>query len=382
MSVTLAAVSCSLPAQNNQGFYWTVLRLPAIEKSSARLGVAGVFAGMDSDICIIAGGANFPDQMPWEGGVKKRYDDVYLLQKKSGRWRWVNEYSKKLPEALAYGIAVSTSKGLFCSGGEKEDGTLSNKSFFLHWLPSAGELSVTALTPMPLPLANAAAVSYRSGIYIMGGETEKKVSDRFFMTDITGDKIVWKELPPVPIPLSHALAVVQKNEKGQDCIYLIGGRRATASGISDLHGTVFCYEFTGNRWITLDPLRINGRTISLSAATGVAAGNNEILVFGGDRGETFHEIESLNAMIAAETNQAAKEKLLLQKKKLLTGHVGFNKEILIYNTHSRQWKQYGILPFAAQVTTNAVVSGKQVLIPCGEIKPGVRTPLVHITTIH
>lgn len=33
-------------------------------------GVAGPVTGIYNDIMIIAGGANFPDSMPWQGGKK------------------------------------------------------------------------------------------------------------------------------------------------------------------------------------------------------------------------------------------------------------------------------------------------------------------------
>ncbi|WP_206734734.1 hypothetical protein [Flavobacterium sp. YO64] len=40
------------------------------EDGSLSLGFAGPINGVYNDVFITAGGANFPDKMPWEGGKK------------------------------------------------------------------------------------------------------------------------------------------------------------------------------------------------------------------------------------------------------------------------------------------------------------------------
>jgi len=37
-------------------------------------GMAGIIAGAHGGVLIAAGGANFPDKMPWDGGKKIYYD--------------------------------------------------------------------------------------------------------------------------------------------------------------------------------------------------------------------------------------------------------------------------------------------------------------------
>ena len=34
---------------------------------------------MSDEVLIVAGGANFPDKVPWEGGEKICYDKIFLL---------------------------------------------------------------------------------------------------------------------------------------------------------------------------------------------------------------------------------------------------------------------------------------------------------------
>ena len=60
-------------------------------------GVAGPFAGVSGGALLVAGGANFPDRMPWEGGKKVWLDRVWVLEKPDGVWREAG----KLPRPLA-----------------------------------------------------------------------------------------------------------------------------------------------------------------------------------------------------------------------------------------------------------------------------------------
>src|SRR5690348_6499323 len=61
-------------------------------------GFAGMFAGTIGDALLVAGGANFPDRRPWDGGVKRWYDAVWLLEDPAGPWRRVGS----LPRPSSY----------------------------------------------------------------------------------------------------------------------------------------------------------------------------------------------------------------------------------------------------------------------------------------
>ena len=112
---------------------------------------------------------------------------------------------------------------------------------------------------------------------------------------------------------------------------------------------------------------------NLSAATGIAYGNADIILIGGDKGNVFHQIETYNAEIAKAQNQTEKQKLQNEKLELLNNHQGFSKDVYQYNIPTNSWKKIGELPFYGQVTTTAVKWDGDIFIPCGEIKPGLRT---------
>ncbi len=52
-------------------------------------GFAGAFAGISHGTLLVAGGANFPDKKPWEGGQKVWHDNVYALELPAGSWKLV-----------------------------------------------------------------------------------------------------------------------------------------------------------------------------------------------------------------------------------------------------------------------------------------------------
>ncbi|HBF17397.1 MAG TPA: hypothetical protein DDW37_07160, partial [Verrucomicrobiales bacterium] len=65
-------------------------------------------------------------------------------------------------------------------------------------------------------------------------------------------------------------------------------------------------------------------------------------------------------------------------------HPGFPPSILSYNTVTDRWAEAGSLPLAetfAPVTTPVVFWDDKVIIPTGEIKPGVRSPQVLIAEV-
>src|SRR3954449_8125939 len=61
---------------------WTVdAMLPLPKGDDKQPGLAGAWAGVNNDALIVAGGANFPDAMPWLGGKKRYQANVYVFVK-------------------------------------------------------------------------------------------------------------------------------------------------------------------------------------------------------------------------------------------------------------------------------------------------------------
>src|SRR3982751_5669740 len=142
--------TASLPA-----IQWSIAgSLPASATQSVALGFAGPVAGIINDVLLVAGGANFPGGMPWEGGKKKYYDDVYLYH-----WQKDTLIMKqgvyKLPVPVAYAASCTTPRGILYAGGENENG-ITNQAFLLQWNAALHTISTINLPPLPAALTNAA----------------------------------------------------------------------------------------------------------------------------------------------------------------------------------------------------------------------------------
>ena len=259
---------------------WTIAaQLPPEQGQAKAPGLAGPVAGMHGNKLIIGGGANFPDSMPWLGGKKRYYDQLYAYEKKGKEFVLLPK-TFKLPTNLAYAANCSAEKGIVISGGENEKG-ISDAVYLVKWNEKDKAVIVENLPALPLAVTNAAAVAVGSNIYVAGGETNSGVSNQFLVLDLNDVSSGWKQLPSMPKPVSHTVLMVQNNSNGL-AIYAAGGRRKKEDGISDLYSSLFEFDLQKNTWITKNPL-----PYALSAGTGIATGPGYLLLFGGDKGESL-----------------------------------------------------------------------------------------------
>ena len=346
---------------------------------SLSIGFAGPINGVNNDVLLVAGGANFPDKMPWEGGKKSYSKTIHVLQKCGDTFSWIAAVKNTLAEPIAYCGTTSTDLGVVYVGGENENG-LSNKSYLLKWNAEAKEVEIKSLPNFPLAIANIALTHIDNVVYAVGGDEATKSSDYFASLDLNEANPEWKTLPKLPLALANSVAVAQKGKNGIG-IYVVGGRTKTASGISDLHHTTFVFDIKKQKWESVAAISDGKNTTNFSAGAGLAVGNHSVLIVGGDNGAIFHQIETYLSQIAQAKSEEEKAELIAKKNKLVTNHPGFYNGILLYNTLTDQWKKIDELPFLPHVTTPAVLWDKKIILSNGEIKPGIRTPDVMLGTL-
>ncbi len=294
----LLVTASSAQQKKSQWTQWErsmVIEVP--DENPLSKGLSGTINGVLNDKLIIAGGNNFPDLMPWDGGKKKYYNAIFIVERTekgfSGR-----QLSASLPLPVAYAAVCSTASGILFAGGENESG-ISDKVFMLRPYGNQ-EVSAEALPSLPIPLTNAAATLQGQTVFVAGGETASGTSDAFFALDLTHTSSGWVRMPDLPQPTAYHVLLTE-TDPGSSCVYLIGGRKKTASGISDLYNHVYCFDIRTKSWQQKASL-----PYPLSAATGSALDKGQIMIFGGDKGTVFSKVESLIARIASEKDETAR----------------------------------------------------------------------------
>lgn len=304
-------------------------------------GFASMFAGVSGGAMLAAGGANFPDKRPWEGGKKVWYDTVFVLDQPTGAWK----VAGKLPRPLGYGVSVTHDGRVVCVGGSDAEGHRA-ECFRMTW--SNGKLAIASLPALPQPIANLSGALLGDTLYVAGGIAKPDSTStlkKFYALDLSAKNAAWRELEPWPGP-ARMLAVAAAQ----------AGSFFLASG-ADLHPgpdgkpvrTYLrdAYRFApGKGWKRIADLP---RAAVAAPSPAPTLGQTQFLVASGDDASQFTTPP--------------------------TQHVGFPKSVLAYDTRTDRWTEATPTPAPRVTVPTAQWRGAWHVIS-GEQKPGVRSPEV------
>ena len=338
--------------------------LPVQPNGLIHMGLSGVVSGVVGDQIIIAGGNNFPEGLPWEGGIKKYYNRVIVYNNQKDTL--LNTFTFNLPANVAYAAVAQLKDGIFYAGGENENGPLSSAYFIKK--SKSQSFEIIELPSLPIAISNAVAVATENAVYVLGGANKEGVSNKVWKLSLNNFKKGWTAQASMPQPTAFSAAAIANEH-----IYIMGGRCKEANGISKIYKEVYAFDVENNFWEQKASL-----PETVSAACAVAIDNNKILFIGGDKIVVFHEVEMLAAKIAATTDTTIKKELTVVKNNLQKTHPGFSKDVLAYDATLNKWSPYAQLNFTGPVTTSAFLFNHKILLPVGEIKPGIRTPYIWV----
>lgn len=302
-------------------------------------GFAGGFAGVSQNVLLVAGGANFPDKMPWEGGTKVWYDAVFALCDPKGDWEKVG----KLPKPNGYGVSLTDEHGLICLGGGDSSENF-KEVFRLEWVN--GRLDVRLLPSLPKSSALMSGVISGRKLYILGGiekPTDAVALADFWLLDLDRLDQGWQSMPPCP-GKPRILATLGAIN---DAVFVFSGAALMLGpdGKAKRDWLKDGWKFTiAEGWQQLADLP----RVSVAAPSPAPIREGRFLVLGGDDGSLVH-FEPPNK------------------------HPGFPRDVLAYDWKNDSWGVHGILPFSL-VTTPCVQWHERILIPGGEARPGKRSP--------
>lgn len=344
------------------------------------VGFAAPFAGIAQGALVVAGGANFPDGAPWNGGTKKWHDRIFVLPEKPsggepGEWLTL---STRLPRPSAYGLSIPFEFGLFALGG-CDARECHSDVFLLVWDENSRTLdlfeefsrsdgSTAPLPDLPVGLAFAGGARVGTSIYVIGGQSSMEPGaisrTELLHLDLSalarGEPLAWEVLPGPPGAPGRILpVVVGQNDGRQDALFVFSGRSVAPGGEVTLLRDA--WKFTPGRsgspaadgtWKRLPDV-----PTCVMAGSGVAVGSQGILLIGGDDGRHWGQ-------------------------DLRDAHPGFPSE-LHYSFHAvtESWTRAPPLPVNL-VTTTAVSWDGEIVIPGGEIRPAVRSTRVPRLRVH
>lgn len=332
-------------AQSEMQARWS--ELPALPDSP---GLAGAFAGSSGRAIIVAGGANFPDKMPWEGGTKVWQDQVWVLESPEGRW----QPAGRLPGPLGYGVSIEVADGVLCIGGSDAD-QHHRSVFLLRW--KNGRLEREDWPSLPEPLANMTGARVGESIHLLGGTSSPDATTALrshWRLDLRHAAAGWTRGPD--FPGEARMLAVSGSRNG---VYYTFSGAALSSGPDGKAVRTYlkdAWSFSERAgWKRLADLP---RAAVAAPSPAPAPGASHLLVFGGDDG----------SRVGFQPPDA---------------HPGFARDILAYDAITNTWVAQGTIPadWPAPVTTTAVAREKSIVFASGEIRPGTRTPRLAVVEI-
>lgn len=337
-----------------------------------KVGFAGPIVGIADKALVVAGGSNFPEGRPWDGATKIWHDRIFILRQPDGEWQ---ELSQRLPQPLASPIAITIPEGILVIGGG--DGEKHFSEVYLLKL-NGDRVEFVEYPSLPEPLALASGAKLGKVVYVAGGITDPKAtaaSPNFYALDldVPADKRKWKKLETWPGP-PRMLAAAAGQDDG---FYLFSGTdlRAGPDGapVRTYLTDAYRYDPKKKEWKKVCDVPRPAAAVASPAPT---MGNSHILLLGGDTGEFASRVSEIK-----------------------DDHPGFQRDVLAYHTTTDTWTNFGDMPrvkgpdpanqpnegvWPPAVTGAAWWKGddgkERLVVPSGEVRPGVRTPRVLVAT--
>ena len=333
-------------------------RLPSVPDAEGFAGSLAGVVGAAADgarspgTLLVAGGTNFPDKKPWEGGRKVWTDAVFALDRPDGQWR----VAGRLPRRLGYGVSATHGGSVVCVGGSDADRHYGD--VFRLTLDDRGNVVTTPLPPLPRPIANACGAIVGNVLYVAGGlgapDARQTLRTVYRLDLASPDR--WREVEPWPGG-GRMLAVAAATPDGS--FWVAGGADLVAEGDRAAEGGRIAAGGGGKvvRRYLRDAYRLHpgGKwervadlpRAAVAAPSPAPADAGGFVVVGGDDG----------TQVDAPPDR----------------HHGFERSLLRYDAKANAWTTAGEWE-TPRVTTACVRWAGRWVIPGGEARPGVRSP--------
>jgi N-acetylneuraminate epimerase len=363
--ILLTHQGCKQPAMHNADIDWESESLFGPDDGLMSIGVAGPVTGVIGDVFIVAGGANFPEGMPWDGGVK-RYQATGAVYRYSPGKAIDKVFPFSLPDPLAYAACISTPKGIVYAGGENQNGAVRTVGLITVDVHKKSVL-IDSLPDLPYAATNASLAFDGTVLYFVGGENKDSVHGLVLALDLNHLANGWNFVAKMPQPRTNASVGCQRINAVSNLI-IVGGRLRQTNEASQIFETAYRLNLETLNWIVCAPF-----PTTIAAGSYLNLPDTGLLLIGGDLGKLYQQTELLIQAVASESDSSEKRVLQSHRKNLQQTHPGFTNQVWLYQPANDQWRKLGEVPFPTPVTSTAIQQGPYILIPSGELKPGIRS---------
>jgi len=236
------------------------------------------------------------------------------------------------------------------------------------WLLSfdGSSITVTDYPSLPTPVKHSSVAVIGSRIYLVGGElADGSSSNQFLLLDLDNLDKGWQRLPDFPVPVSGS-AITSQQDGEEVALFVLGGRARNNSPVTAFYSSVYHFRSSTGIWSQRQNIQLGKeKEFPLAMASASAIGETYILLYGGDNGDVFNQVEV-----------AINKKDEKGRDRLQMSHAGFSSKILLYNTLTDSWLEIAKTVNPPVAVAADVSDGKDVYIACGEIRPGIRSPYI------
>lgn len=290
-----------------------------------------------------------------------------------------------LPEPVAYGAAVSTPEGVICIGGNNADRGL--REVIRLAVSTGGDgLEIDTLPSLPVNMDNLAAAYADGQLFVAGGNANGAPCHSLYHLDLTQNTLAWEALPDFPGPCRVQPVLIAKGNGQAQQLYLAGGFQPVEGEQEALLPTeLLTFDTATRTWCAeseLPPLA-DGAPRTLTGGNALLCDAHRILYFGGVNYQKF--ADAVNRPLRLKAAEEAADTVTLDRLRAEAAQYlrhpvewyRFNTDLLVYDTENKQWEQLGSYEPLARAGAGAVLIDQRLIVICGELKPGIRTPQVN-----
>lgn len=231
----------------------------------------------------------------------------------------------------------------------------------------AAPLSVGYWPDLPVGIKNGIGISVGDVVYVGLGSS----GSGLYSLDVKDPGRGWEKKAAFIGPDTHGAAAAVSD--GKIFVFSGNGKASPDARSPIIFDSVYEYDIAADRWDKVD----TRAPVGLSGARALSLRDGRIAIIGGYNKELFDRYLADVADLDRERNPAEFANLVNRYMSMHPDDYHWNGRVLCYEPKMSTWSDLGQNPFLPNCDSAAVTVGEnRFVVIGGEIKPGLRTPMV------